>query len=438
MLALGVCSVAAASAVDCDTALNAGRPPVYFARKVKDSDITIDGKLDEGVWKAAAAVEDFQSIYGTLFEKQHPEQRPWHATRGQILWSDDFVYVAGHLDEPNLYALDQGWVLPVEPVSPEHPRFECTEWWIPSCPYRSADFEFFISPGLHGNTEWYKEFEFNTNANAPEGPSVMTLALPRPYHDLHGEIPLWLNSTVCPELKGMQYKVTANGKVNDPAYAAKHPNSSWTVEVKIPIEYLIKNVTGAERPAEGVQWRHGFSRVEYHLKPNSSSPGGYEKIFTSALERKQGHLDRNWVWPPTFMYDIHMPDLWSVVQFTEKAPGSGPDPAFNAGKLNWPAYGMLSRLYYAQWDSQFVTGNFSTSLDELKEIFAVIGDPTRTDAWKDERQILAFPSFPDEGYKCLDLTLRADEQTGWAATVQVKGQKEVWSIDGWRRVGVRQ
>ena len=28
----------------------------------------------------------------------------------------------------------------------------------------------------------------------------MTLSLPRLYHGLHGEIPLWLNSEVCPVL----------------------------------------------------------------------------------------------------------------------------------------------------------------------------------------------------------------------------------------------
>ena len=48
-------------------------------------------------------------------------------------------------------------------VSPENPRFTCEESWIPSCPYRSADFEFFFSPGPHGTPEWYKEFEFNAN-----------------------------------------------------------------------------------------------------------------------------------------------------------------------------------------------------------------------------------------------------------------------------------
>eukprot|EP01062_Namystynia_karyoxenos_P017140 TRINITY_DN16290_c0_g1_i1.p2 TRINITY_DN16290_c0_g1~~TRINITY_DN16290_c0_g1_i1.p2 ORF type:complete len:446 (+),score=146.51 TRINITY_DN16290_c0_g1_i1:64-1401(+) len=428
-------AAAAPSASQCDSWLASGHPPVYFAHKVNDADITIDGKLDEEVWRDAPAVTDFKSIYGDLFQQQHPEQVPWHKTKGQILWSDSFVYVAGHLDEPNLWAIDQGWVLPTQEVSPEHPRFECNEDWIPSCPYRSADFEFFISPGPHGNTEWYKEFEFNTNAYAPKGPSVMTLALPRPYHDLHGKIPLWLNPDICPELKDCQYKVATDGKVNDPAWAAKHPNSSWTVEVKIPIEYLIKNVTGAARPADGVQWRHGFSRVEYHLKPNASAPGGYSKVFTSDLEREQGHLDRNWVWPPTYMYDVHMPDLWSVVQFSSARPGAGPAPTFNEAAFNWPAYGTLSRLYYAQWDAMFTTGNYSSSLDALQNIFATIQDPAKQDAWKKERQIIAFPTFPTEAWACVEATVRADAETGWMASVRLPGlPSEVWTIDGWRRI----
>lgn len=422
----------------------AGMPPHYIAYKVQESDISIDGQLSEPVWAAAPEVTDFGSIYGPEFQARHPEETPWHRTGARVLWSDDYVYVGGHLEESHLWAIDKGWTLPTEQVSPQQPRFDCTESWIPSCPYRSADFEFFFSPGLHGTPEWYKEFEFNPNVekrwNLGQGPSVMTLALPRPYHDLHGQIPLWLNPSVCAELRDCEYRVAASGKINDPAWAARHPNSSWTVEVKIPVRYLLANVTGAERPADGVQWRLAFSRVEYQLRANASAPGGYEKVFATDLERKQGHFDRNWVWPPTFMYDIHMPDLWSILQFSSSPPGAAP-AAFSQEKVNWPAYGTLSRLYYAQWDRQFVTGNFSAELGELRRAYEALADPSATDAFKAERQILNFPSVPAAAWEpgCADVRVERDAETGWKASVRTpEFPRQRWTMDGWRRVRVEE
>lgn len=423
----------------CKAALMAGKPPHYIAHKVQDSDIVLDGSLDDVAWRRAPKVDNFESIYGRLFQEQHPSDAPWYATSGQILWSEDYVYVAGHLQESQLWAIDEGWTLPTQQVSPENPRFTCEEPWIPSCPYRSADFEFFFSPGLHGSPEWYKEFEFNVNVHAAKGPSVMTLSLPRPYHDLHGEIPLWLNSEVCPVLRDYKYKVAADGRVNDPAWAATHPNRSWSVEVKIPIDYLIKNVTGALRPADGVQWRQAFSRVEYHLRENASAPGGYEPYLATDTERRQGHLDRNFVWPPTFMYDIHMPDLWSFLQFSSRPPGMGSSVTFDSEQANWPAYGTLSRIYYAEWYMFFSSQTFSFDLRELQAAYERLADPRASDAFKEERQILSFPNVPAAAWDpaCAHITVEEDSVTGWKASVRThENAGEVWTMDGWRRVRV--
>ena len=250
------------------------------------------------------------------------------------------------LEEKQLWATDFGWELPPHPLNKSNPRPDCTSpdshKYFPTCPFRNGDFEFFIAPGKNGNPEYYKEFEFNANVdpkwNHNKGPAVMTLSFPRPYHDLHGEVELWLNNHTNRALQGMKYSVRTTTRINDPSQQDKL--HSWTVEVRVPLQYLMQNVSQVDRPAEGVWWRTAFSRVEYHLRESAGHKGFYEPYFKYPIERKQAHLDRNFVWPPTHMYDIHMPDQWGAMLFKERRVlGSERNPLSSV----WGAYGTLSR-----------------------------------------------------------------------------------------------
>ena len=265
--------------------------------------------------------------------------------------SDKFLYVLAELEERQIWATDYGWDLPPKALNKSNPRPDCTSPGshrsFPTCPFRNGDFEFFISPGKHGNPEYYKEFEFNANVekrwNHNRGPAVMTLSFPRAYHDLHGLVELWLNNRTNAALRGMKYAVTTTASINDPSQADQL--HSWSVEVAVPLKYLVENVSAVDWPGEGVFWRAAFSRVEYHLRESTAENGFYQPYFKHEIEKKQGHLDRNFVWPPTYMYDIHMPDQWASILFTESDVSKGATGKFtNPLKASWAAYGALSRL----------------------------------------------------------------------------------------------
>ena len=58
--------------------------------------LTIDGRLDEPAWRAAAWSEHFVDIDGV--------RRPHLATRVKMLWDDDRFYIAAELEEPDIWA----------------------------------------------------------------------------------------------------------------------------------------------------------------------------------------------------------------------------------------------------------------------------------------------------------------------------------------------
>lgn len=276
--------------------------------------------------------------------------KPFHVIHFSIR-SDEFIYVLAVLEERCIWATDYGWELPSRPVNPSNPRPDCTSnssnRIYPTCPFRNGDFEFFISAGKNGDTAYYKEFEFNANVdpkwNHNKGPAVMTLSFPRPYNDLHGRIVYWLNNNTNEALKKMQYAVKTSGPINDPQSQGKL--QSWTVEVKVPIKYIIENVSNAEWPKEGTLWRVAFSRVVYHLRRSSAQNGYFEPFYKFDIERLQAHKERNFVWPPTYMYDIHMPDMWGGMVFTKNLPHQRLRKSKLRSPLErvWGPYGTLSR-----------------------------------------------------------------------------------------------
>jgi hypothetical protein len=103
-------------------------------------------------------------------------------------------------------------------------------------------------------------------------------------------------------------------------------------------------------PAEGDQWRVGFSRVEW-----------LTEIADGKNRKLPGKPEANWVWSPQGIIDMHRPEKWGYVQFTRKRIGTVafvPDPAAEARN-------RLQEAYYAQRDYRGQHGRWASSPGEL-------------------------------------------------------------------------
>eukprot|EP00118_Oscarella_pearsei_P009127 m.50743 g.50743 ORF g.50743 m.50743 type:complete len:180 (+) comp34091_c0_seq5:21-560(+) len=94
--------------------------------------IVVDGILDEPAWKTVSWTEDFIDIQGAEFPK------PRFATRAKMRWDSHFLYIAGYLQETDVFA--------------NQTRHD-------SVVFKDNDFEVFID--TDGSTQMYKEFEIN-------------------------------------------------------------------------------------------------------------------------------------------------------------------------------------------------------------------------------------------------------------------------------------
>lgn len=211
--------------------------------------IRIDGKLTEPDWQAAPLSEAFVDIRGVGFEPA-----PVKETRMKMLWDDEFLYIAGIIEEDDVTASlkERDAII-----------------------YRDNDFEVFLDPD--GDGKFYFEFECNAFG------TLMDLIMDQPY-SLGGRFFMpW-------DCKGIRLKVHVDGKVN----SSRKPDKGWTVEWAIPFASL---AIGFDSPKEHAVWRVNFSRVEWLVKEGP---------------------EENWVWNPTGKVDMHLPDRWGFVRFVDQ------------------------------------------------------------------------------------------------------------------------
>ena len=96
-----------------------------------------------------------------------------------------------------------------------------------------------------------------------------------------------------------------------------------------------------------------FSRVEWTV---DVVEGRYQKRLDPANGRPLP--EANWVWAPTGVIDIHMPELWGYLLFAQE------DAAFSLPpdeSVKW----QLRRLYYRQRNYGAAHGHYTTSLQSL-------------------------------------------------------------------------
>lgn len=281
-------------------------PRSYTSYKISDS-LNIDGVLQEKSWEEAEWTQHFLDIEG----KAQPDPR--FETRAKMLWDDHYFYIAARLEEPHLWATikERDAVL-----------------------FHENNFEVFIDPA--GDTHNYYELEVNALG------FHWDLMLTKPYRDNGRAIDAW-------DIRGLKVGIGHNGTLNNPA----DRDSGWTVELAIPWDVLEEAAPEGRPPKDGELWRVNFSRVQWQIEPQN---GEYVK---------QSETEDNWVWSPQGLINMHYPEMWGYVQFSnnkqkiEKSPGLRPEE-----HIKW----YLRQLYYRQHNHREKNNKFTSQLTQLSEV----------------------------------------------------------------------
>ncbi len=273
--------------------------------------LRIDGTLDEAAWQATPWSDAFVDIDGV---------RPVrHATRVKLLWDDRALYIAAHLEEPDLWA---------------------TITTRDAVIFQDHDFEVFLDPG--GDTHAYYELEVNALGTAWD------LLLVKPYRDGGPAIHAW-------DIAGLEVGIGLSGTLNRP----DDRDQGWTVELALPWAILREAAPGRRAPRDGDTWRLNFSRVQWTM---DVADGTYRKRLAPATGRPLP--EDNWVWSPQGAIDMHMPERWGFLQFTDVPAGAKQVPFVEDrnDRVKW----ALRRLYYRQRSHHRTHGHYATDLVALR------------------------------------------------------------------------
>ena len=223
---------------------------------------TIDGNIEKIVWRKAKWTETFADILG----RKNPT--PALKTRCKMLWDEQYLYIAAEMIEPDIWA---------------------TLSRRDDIVYNDHDFEVFLDPNNDG--EQYVEIEINALG------TVMDLFMNKPYKK-GGGFDLGWNA------EGLITAVKIYGTINNNTDRDK----KWTVEMAIPFDAL-KRKGRISHPVDGSTWRINFSRVQWPMEKEGTT-----------YKRKQGEegkrlRESNWVWSPTGVIDMHLPEKWGYLHF---------------------------------------------------------------------------------------------------------------------------
>jgi hypothetical protein len=248
--------------------------PRQYITHYTQQQIRIDGHADEADWLAIPWTDDFMDISGPDWPK------PRFRTRTKILWNQDYLYVFAWMEEPHVWG-----------------NLRQRDTVI----YYNNDFEVFLKPSL--NSSHYYEIEVNALG------TLWDLMLTRPYKAIGLAINFW-------NLDSLKVALHIDGTLND----ASDVDRSWSVEMAIPLNGLMGHIHRNRPVQEGDLWRLNFSRVQWQhdLK--------MEKYIRKTDPATGDYLpEDNWVWSPQYVVDMHRPEMWGYLQFTERAAGSPVD-----------------------------------------------------------------------------------------------------------------
>lgn len=240
-------------------------PRTYVVHKTT-APITIDGKGNEDDWENAAFTDKFIDIEGVKIPNQ--------STQLKMLWDSEFLYVYAKLNEKHIW----GDITKRDQVI-----------------FYNNDIEVFISPS--NDTHNYGEIEVNALN------TVWDLVLNKPYNVGGKPKNRW-------NLNDLQTAVFIKGTLNDPSDI----DEFWSVEMAIPLSAFaeLKNRPKIN-PKDGEQWRINFSRVQWD---HDIKDGIYSR------KKKDGKFlpEYNWVWSNQGAINMHLPENWGYIHFTDNPP----------------------------------------------------------------------------------------------------------------------
>ena len=237
--------------------------------------------------------------------------KPLYRTRVKMAWNEHAWYIAAEVTEPHIWA-----------TLKKHDSYIFHD---------DPDFEVFLDPD--GDSRMYAELEMNALN------TTWDLLLTKPYRDGGHAIDAW-------EIAGLKTAVYVDGTINDPT----DTDRKWTIEIEWPWTGLKQISDCAVPPADGDQWRINFSRVEWDVE-----------IIDNKYHQLKSHPEHNWVWSPQGAVNMHMPERWGYLQFSQAAIGS---VAFRPDATG-PAKEILHRIYEAQRQYHKSHGQFAASVHEL-------------------------------------------------------------------------
>ena len=269
-------------------------PPVYHCKRALLPFGKATGCIDRDFWKNAEIITEFRDIEGDT------RPRPWKKTVVRMLWDEEALYVGAVLEEDEIWATVKN-------------RDELI--------FTDNDFEVFLAP--QASSHRYYELEMNALN------TVWDLLMEKPQRDRVRRIIGW-------DIKGLDSAVRIDGELNNP----NADNRSWSLEIKIP--WFSLRECGLDQcypehwaPDVGEIWRLNFSRVTWNVDKKN---GAYVKRTDASGKPLP---ENNWVWAPTGVIDIHMPEMWGYLLFTQ-AGEDYPLPKEDAAK--W----LLRRVYYRE------------------------------------------------------------------------------------------
>jgi len=230
----------------------------------------IDGRIDDAVWRDAPWSEPFVDIEG------HRRPAPRLRTRVKLAWDDSTLYIAGEMEEPDLWA---------------------TITTRDAVIFHDNDFEVFLDPD--GDAARYFELEINALN------TQWDLFLPVAYRDGGKALDAF-------DFAGLRSAVSLDGTLNDPS----DRDRGWTIEIAIPFRAFRAPGIVHAPPRAGDSWRVNFSRVQWDL---ATAGGRYAKVLDAVAGKPRP--EHNWVWSPQGMIDMHQPERWGVVTFTRGKEG---------------------------------------------------------------------------------------------------------------------
>ena len=225
--------------------------------------IEIDGREEDPSWEKAPFTKDFIDIEG----KKTPNQR----TKVKMLWDEEFLYIYALIEEKHIW----GTLKKRDTII-----------------FYNNDFEVFISPS--NSNQNYGEIEINALN------TVWDLLLDQPYNVGGNPIFNW-------NINNLKSAVNIKGTLNNPKDIDQH----WTVEMAIPMQALIELKRSPKViPTVGEQWRINFSRVQWE-----------HDIIDDRYYRKKDKdkflPEKNWVWSPQGVINMHLPEHWGYIEFSE-------------------------------------------------------------------------------------------------------------------------